>query len=894
MIQKIRRKYGIIISRMLIAVMLISMIAGNNVYVLAESISHANSSTEKVYVTFNQGDTELWGNSSYTKYVMNIHNNESQSICNWKITIKLPYQIEWNSGWGWCADYAVENSSLIIDPLDDGSMGSAIEAGQTYSSAGFYLPAGLTDFSDVTVEYEYGTQSTPGSSTGGSTTTGNVTLDGTTKDIAFEDTPVGKHGELSVNGIHLVDCNGENFALRGVSTHGINWFPGYIDRTGFQNLRDEWGVNAVRLAMYTTEYNGYCSGGNQTELKNLVDKGVSYATELGMYVIVDWHVLNDQNPLNNIDASKEFFREMSAKYADYDNVIYEICNEPNGGTSWSDIKSYAEVIIPIIKANNPDAVIIVGTPNWSQDVDVASTNPVTGYSNIMYAVHFYSNTHQESYRNKVAVALNNGLPVLCSEYGVCDASGNGGLNLSQANVWLDFMDSYNMSYFCWSLCNKGETASLIKTSCNKTNSYVASDLSDAGLWLVEQYRLRSGWGEEETPTEEVTEEVTEAPTEKVTEEVTEVPTEKVTEEVTEVPTEAVTETPTEEVTEATTEKATEAPTEKTTEAPTEKATEAPTEKATEAPTENPTETPTEAPTLPANAYVGDVNTELQKFSYNNDTNYLSGQIVVVEWVDTDGDGVKESTVPKYAPTMKFVSTDGTEEIEVFVTATGTNTYYFDRLLAGLTEGKEYVFQVTSGNPDNVSEYKTVPIYTGTSSIGSEGRLGTVGTQKLMFKTGQDATLRLYGETNVYNGNVNSLLTDVSYTKSSNGDFLSGHIIVTEWIDGVSTVPETTPVMTFEAYDGTEINNVFMACLDGTNTYYFDRNLTEKMDISKEYIFRISLTEPNNISQYKSMVLTTNEMSVKEGILWETASQVIMYKTVAADGDNQLRVYAVNK
>ena len=298
------------------------------------------------------------------------------------------------------------------------------------------------------------------------------------------------------------------------------------------------------------------------------------------------------------------------------------------------------------------------------------------------------------------------------------------------------------------------------------------------------------------------------------------------------------------------------------------------------------------------SYYGDVNTELQVFSYDDKTGYLSGQIVVVEWVDTDGDGVKESTVPKYAPTMTFASTDGTESIEVFVTATGTNTYYFDRLVEKLSPNKEYAFYVTSGDPKNISENKTVPVYTGTSGIGSEGKLGNSKTddaQSIRFKTSREGYLLLYGQDeSPYEGHVNSLLLDVASEKSALGTFVSGRIIVTEWINGVSTVPDTTPVMTFESYDGKEVNEVFMKCLDGTNTYYFDRNLSERMDTKKEYVFRLSLTEPNNVSKRKSMVVTTNEMKEKEGLLWETDTQKVLYKTVAADGDNQLRVYAVDK
>jgi len=293
----------------------------------------------------------------------------------------------------------------------------------------------------------------------------------------------------------------------------------------------------------------------------------------------------------------------------------------------------------------------------------------------------------------------------------------------------------------------------------------------------------------------------------------------------------------------------------------------------------------------ANAYIGDVNTELQLFSYDEGSHYLSGQIVVVEWVNGT------STVPKYPPKMEFVAVDGSEKIEVFVTPTGTNTYYFDRLVAdGLTPGKEYVFKVTSTDPNNVGDNITVPIYTGTSGIGSNGKLGTVKGQDIEFKTGWDGSLILYGtDPNApYLGDVNSLLKQVQCTQSDLGYFVSGEIIITEWINGISTVPRTTPIMTFESYDGTEVNEVFMKCLDGTNTYYFDRNLNEGLTEGKEYVFRIVLTEQNNMSERKAMVATTNEMDAKEGVLWETDRQTVMYKTVPADGDNQLRVYGVNK
>ncbi|MCM1273007.1 MAG: cellulase family glycosylhydrolase [Clostridium sp.] len=299
-------------------------------------------------------------------------------------------------------------------------------------------------------------------------------------------TPFDNHGKLSVKGTDLVDKDGNKYQLKGVSTHGIAWFPDYVNKDAFQTFRDDWGANLVRLAMYTDENSGYCTDGDKDYLKGLVDKGVQACTELGMYVIVDWHVLHDLNPQVYKDEAKKFFEEMSSKYKGYDNVIYEICNEPNGGTSWEDVKSYAEEVIPVIRANAPDAIIIVGTPNWSQDVDIAANNPVTGYDNIMYAIHFYAATHTDGIRSKVTTALSAGLPVFVSEFSICDASGNGAIDYNQAELWFDLVEKNNLSYAAWNVSNKDETSSLIKSSCSKTSGWTEGDLSETGVWLRNQ------------------------------------------------------------------------------------------------------------------------------------------------------------------------------------------------------------------------------------------------------------------------------------------------------------------------------------------------------------------------------------------------------------------------
>ena len=176
---------------------------------------------------------------------------------------------------------------------------------------------------------------------------------------------------------------------------------------------------------------------------------------------------------------------MSEKYADHNNVLYEICNEPNGSTTWNDVKSYAEQVIPVIRSNAPDAVILVGTPNWSQSVDQAAADPITDYDNLMYTLHFYAATHKEDLRNTLQTALDQGLPVFVSEYSICDASGNGALDIGQADAWMQLLDQYQVSCVNWSLCNKRESAALLNASCDKTSDFTVEDLSPAGRWLYE-------------------------------------------------------------------------------------------------------------------------------------------------------------------------------------------------------------------------------------------------------------------------------------------------------------------------------------------------------------------------------------------------------------------------
>ncbi len=442
--------------------------------------------------------TEAKDNEWWYEYYITVTNQSSQSICDWSIVLN-------------CSNISAYSKAFECSGSKDASAGTltvsgsgnnkVVAAGSTVSSSESFK-LGFTSavtFTGGTINYSYGSQSSVEDTAGG-VGYGNTYLDGYSckynltgeaQTMAYADTPVGKHGKLHVNGTKLTDEHNEPVILRGASTHGMHWgeMTPFVNKTAFQNLRDEWGVDMVRLVSYVTQ-GGYTQG-SQNTLDNCIQNGVSYASELGMYAIIDWHI-HAENPNDTKSQAITFFDKYSKMYADYDNIIYEICNEPTG-TPWSNIKPYAEDVVSTIRANDPDAIIVVGTNTWSQDVDEVATNGgKIDDPNVMYTIHFYSGSHSQSLRDKVTTALNAGTPVFCTEFGICDASGNGGFNIDEANTWINFFEEKGISYSCWSLCNKDESASMISPQCSKKSGWVAGDLGATGAWLVNTYRDKRG------------------------------------------------------------------------------------------------------------------------------------------------------------------------------------------------------------------------------------------------------------------------------------------------------------------------------------------------------------------------------------------------------------------
>ncbi len=288
--------------------------------------------------------------------------------------------------------------------------------------------------------------------------------------------PVAVHGQLKVVGTQLEDEHGTPVQLKGVSSQWLNYesktFP--ESKAAIQWARDNWKLSLVRAAMGVDANGGYLgttsANANPAGMLKKVQTIVENAIDLGIYVIVDWHTSNAVTSAGGSQAQQasDFFTMIAQKYGGYPNLIYEDYNEPNKVT-WAQIKPYHQAVVAAIRAVDPDNVIVLGTPTYSQDVDVAAADPVAG-TNLMYTLHFYACTHKQSLRDKGTTALSKGLPLFVTEFGITPAdggvvrSGDPYVCEDEGNSLFDWMKQNNISGASWKLDQCTDTSCILASS----------------------------------------------------------------------------------------------------------------------------------------------------------------------------------------------------------------------------------------------------------------------------------------------------------------------------------------------------------------------------------------------------------------------------------------------
>jgi endoglucanase len=403
--------------------------------------------------------------------------NLGDAVTGWSLRFTFPDSGQkvaqgWNATWSQTGSTATATNADWNRAL---ATGTSVDLGFTGTTTGANpAPASFT-LNGLTCTGSTG----PGTTT--PTTTPITTPTTTTTTPSPGSTPLAANGQLHVCGVHL--CNEANRAiqLRGMSTHGLQWFDECYNDASLNALAGDWHADLLRIAMYVQEQ-GYET--NPSWFTNRVNSLVDEAEERGMYAVIDFHTLTPGDPNYNLDRAKTFFAAVAARNAAKKNVVYEIANEPNG-VSWAGIKSYAEQVIPVIRAADPDAVVIVGTRGWSSlgvsdgssETEILN-NPVNA-TNIMYTFHFYAASHKDNYRSAVSRAATK-LPLFVTEFGTVSATGGGALDQSSTTAWLDLLDQLKISYANWTYSDANESSAALRPGTCAGSDYGSGTLTESG------------------------------------------------------------------------------------------------------------------------------------------------------------------------------------------------------------------------------------------------------------------------------------------------------------------------------------------------------------------------------------------------------------------------------
>ena len=301
---------------------------------------------------------------------------------------------------------------------------------------------------------------------------------------ASAQSPVERHGQLRVEGTQLVDSKGAPVQLRGVSMGWHNMWPRFYNQGTVDRLTGDWGADLVRCSVGVAHLDSGFDC-DSVAAYAVVDSIVQGAVRNGAYVLVDFH----SHP-NKLADAKRFFTHVAGKYGHLPNIMYEIWNEPTE-VPWSECKVYAEELIPVIRALDPDGIVVVPTPRWDQEVDKAADDPITGVPGLLYSLHYYAATHTGWLRDKAQYALDKGLPLIMSECASMLHTGDGVVDTKEWDEWMCFADEKGISWAAWSISDKDETCSMLRPSAaSDGREWRDSDLKPWAV-LVKHYLRRN-------------------------------------------------------------------------------------------------------------------------------------------------------------------------------------------------------------------------------------------------------------------------------------------------------------------------------------------------------------------------------------------------------------------
>jgi endoglucanase len=305
---------------------------------------------------------------------------------------------------------------------------------------------------------------------------------------------VSDHGRLRVRGNQIVDSAGRPVQLAGMSLYWPEWAnsgKNFYTAAAVQTLANDWKASVIRVPMpvYTpnsTPQVQYNSAVYTPMVKTVIDAAIAN----DIYVIVDWHVEGD-SVLE--DSAKAFFGDMAQAYRGVPNILWEIWNEPISA-SWSEVRSYTDDLLPIIRAWSPN-IVIVGSGSWSHRPTYGTVLPIQNDSAIAYTAHFYACTDTSLFQSTVIAAAAT-VPVFLTEWGTTSSDGRTGYCTNWGDSWLALAKELGLSWTNWSFSDVGGNSQALTssslTSLTTSGTYVKGKIQEVYADLQKTLSVRPG------------------------------------------------------------------------------------------------------------------------------------------------------------------------------------------------------------------------------------------------------------------------------------------------------------------------------------------------------------------------------------------------------------------
>jgi len=268
---------------------------------------------------------------------------------------------------------------------------------------------------------------------------------------------------IKVQGNKFVDPEGKTLLFKGLAISDPDKIElqGHWNKNHFEKIK-ETGAMIVRIPIHPVAWR------TRTPEKylELLDQAVEWCTDLGMYVMIDWHTIGNlgmelfQNPMYNTTKLETFqFWKTIAQHFKGNNTIafYEIFNEPTlyggqlGTMSWTEWKEINEKIIKLIRAYDTETIPLVAGFDWAYDLTPIINDPINA-EGIGYVTHPYENKRSQPWEPKWEEDFGfaaNKYPVVATEFGfnlrpgqVMDAN-------SYAPRIINFLEGRGISWICW-------------------------------------------------------------------------------------------------------------------------------------------------------------------------------------------------------------------------------------------------------------------------------------------------------------------------------------------------------------------------------------------------------------------------------------------------------------